>query len=260
MIKKKKFAVLGLSAGLVAGSAAAAILESTGASALTTATTPGTTAAATAATTAGTTAATTPASDGTTTTTATKVTTRFADEATALAAELAPLVSDGTLTQDQADKVVARLQATRHPIVSTVATTLGISMDDVANGVRGGKSLAQLATDKGKTAQDLIDALTANAKARLDAKVASQDLTQKQADARLAALTTQYTTLVNSTRPNVLGGQRAGGINRPGGMGGQGGMNGPAGNNRRGGMGQRQNRQAPTTSASTTASTGTSQP
>ena len=67
--------------------------------------------------------------------------------------------------------------------------------------MKGGKTLAQEATAKGKTPAGLIGALTAEAKSNLDAAVAAGWLTQKQADAVLEGVTDGITELVNNGPP-----------------------------------------------------------
>ncbi len=84
-----------------------------------------------------------------------------------------------------------------------VATTLGITADDVRTALEGGQSIADLAVSKGKTAQDVIDAIVAEATTKLDAAVTDGKLTQAQADARLADLTTRATEFVNNTPPSA---------------------------------------------------------
>lgn len=140
---------------------------------------------------------------------------------------LKPLVDDGTITQAQADKVIAALQAAGPmggiggPMgggmgdggmgrdggrgmgpgarLDTVATVLGITVDDVRTAVQKGTTIADLAKEHGKTAQDVIDALVAEVKAHFDPEVASGEHTQAEADARIADATTRITEFVNNT-------------------------------------------------------------
>src|SRR4029079_13580244 len=80
---------------------------------------------------------------------------------------------------------------------------------DLATALKGGKTLAQVASDKGKTASGLITALTNDAKDNLDAAVAAGWITQKQADAALEGITREVTALVNNGPP-VLPTKQAG--------------------------------------------------
>jgi hypothetical protein len=77
---------------------------------------------------------------------------------------------------------------------------LGLSPAQVAAQLRAGKTLAQIAdATPGKSAAGLIEAIVATRKAALAARVASGSLTQAQADARLAHLTSRVTAAVNRT-------------------------------------------------------------
>lgn len=140
---------------------------------------------------------------------------------------LQPLVDDGTLTQEQADKVIAALEAAdlggmgggmgggmpgdgdgdhgqggpgagMFGGLDSVATLLGISNADVVSALQGGQTLAQLAEAHGTTAQDVIDVLVAAVKAHFDAEVATGEHTQADADARIAEATQQITDFVNN--------------------------------------------------------------
>src|SRR3954454_20446150 len=159
------------------------------------------------------------------------------DPGTKLQEVLKPLVDDGTITQDQADKVIAAIVAARPadgphrgPFgghrgpggligegLDTVATTLGITTDEVRTALQGGQTLADLAVSKGKTAQDVIDAIVADAKTHLDTAVTDGKLTQAQADKLLTELTPRVTDLVNNGFPAI--GPDLGGV---GGLGGRG--------------------------------------
>ena len=86
-------------------------------------------------------------------------------------------------------------------VLKTSATFLGISVADLQADLKGGKTLAQEATAKGKKPADLIAALTKDAKENLDAAVAAGWLTQKQADAVLERATDAITELVNNGPP-----------------------------------------------------------
>jgi hypothetical protein len=94
-------------------------------------------------------------------------------------------------------------------VLKTSATYLGISLTDLQTDLKGGKTLAQEATAKGKTAAGLITALTTATKGNLDAAVAAGWITQKQADAVLEGATKTITELVDNGPP-VPGEQHAG--------------------------------------------------
>jgi hypothetical protein len=132
---------------------------------------------------------------------------------------LAPLVSDATITQSQADAVIEALKAARpeggrggghhggpgrghdRPGLEAAATALEMTEDEVSTALRDGSTLAELAATQNVPVQTVIDALVGEAKTRIDARVADGDLTQAEADVRLAELTTKITDVVNNGRP-----------------------------------------------------------
>ena len=142
------------------------------------------------------------------------------DPTTKLGEVLKPLVDDGTITQDQADKVIAAIVAARPaggPFgghrgpggfegrifgagLDVVATTLGITTDEVRTALESGQTIADLAVSKGKTAQDVIDAVVAAATTKINAEVTAGNLTQTQADKLIANLTTIATDFVNDVK------------------------------------------------------------
>ncbi|GAB3468016.1 hypothetical protein AB1207_23555 [Kineococcus endophyticus] len=127
---------------------------------------------------------------------------------------LAGLVSDGTITQDQADKVADTLSTSdalrggpgghggRLIDLDTAATTLGLSQDDLRTALQAdGATLASVASSQGVDEQKLVDALVAAATSRLAQQVSDGNLTQAQADARTADLPAQVKQAVESTFP-----------------------------------------------------------
>jgi hypothetical protein len=148
-----------------------------------------------------------------------------------LQAILQPLIDDGTITQAQADKIVAALEAAgpfgkggpfggRHILIGpkqfgldVIANALGITADDVRTALRNGQSIADLAASKGKTAQDVIDAIVAEVTTKINERVTAGDLTQAQADKILADVKTMATDFVNNTPGNFpfFGGKGKGG-------------------------------------------------
>ncbi|MEP7200988.1 MAG: hypothetical protein ABI894_00150 [Ilumatobacteraceae bacterium] len=203
---KKKLAGTGLAIGLVAGAGAGYILEMSGSAGASSAI-----------------SAVAAVDDSTTSTTAadpavtdTGAATDAAGATTRLQTVLQPLIDDGTITQAQADKIIAALVAAGPmgghrgpgrlgdhrrpgPGLDVVATTLGITADDVRTALQGGQTIAELAVSNGKTAQDVIDAIVAESTTRINEAVAAGKLTQAEADQRLADLTTRVTEFVNNT-------------------------------------------------------------
>jgi hypothetical protein len=129
---------------------------------------------------------------------------------------LKPLLDNGTLTQAQIDAVVKALQDARPDgkgpkggelrggpgrgaSLSTAATALGATEDEVRAALRSGQSLAALATAKGVDPQKVIDALLAPIVEHEKADVASGKDTQAESDKQLADATTRITDFVNGT-------------------------------------------------------------
>ena len=113
-----------------------------------------------------------------------------------LADSLSKLVTDGTITQAQADSITAALEANRPAGMpgdgmggpgmgrhhgkggpgmgrgrgaglEAAATALGITADELRTELKSGKSIADVATAQGVNVQTVIDALVAEAKTRI---------------------------------------------------------------------------------------------
>jgi hypothetical protein len=138
-----------------------------------------------------------------------------------LAEALAPLVADGTLTQEQADAVVERLEEAgneareqrgdrgpRHAmrggppgLGEEVAEMLGLTAEELREELRGDATLADLAADAGVTPEALVDAMLSPMREHLAERVADGDITQEHADERLAQATEWATAIANGERP-----------------------------------------------------------
>ena len=94
-------------------------------------------------------------------------------------------------------------------IITPSAAFLGISTSTLITDLAGGKTLAQEAVAKGKTAADLITAVVANEKLVLDGEKAAGWITADQETSVLSNFTDQVTNLVNSG-PSVPRGGGAG--------------------------------------------------
>ena len=207
----KKLTAVGLTAGLIAGAGAGLILEMSGS------------AGASSQTAAAAAAAAVPGADDDSTAGSE---TANADRTARLQEVLQPLVDDGTITQAQADAVIGALQAAapqgghggpgrpgRGPGLAVVAETLGLTEAEVRDAISNGQTLAQLAEANGSSAAALVDAILADIKTHVDEKVAAGEMTQEEADARLADAETRVTEFVNNTMPPK------GGPGHPGGPG-----------------------------------------
>jgi hypothetical protein len=129
---------------------------------------------------------------------------------------LASLVTDGTLTQAQSDKVLAAIQAARpaqgegprggrgiggreRPGLTAAVSALGITEDELRAAFQQGKSIAAIADDKNIDLDDVKQAMLDEAKAKQAERVAAGEITQEQADERYAKLEERIDDIVNRT-------------------------------------------------------------
>ena len=100
-----------------------------------------------------------------------------------------------------------------------------MTVDDLRSALQGGKSLADVAKEKGIDVAKVVDALVAQMKAHLDEHVASGKNTQAEADQMLADARSRIEAFVNGTAP---AGGPGFGFGGPGGRGHHGpGFGGP---------------------------------
>ena len=123
------------------------------------------------------------------------------------------LVAKGTITQAQADEILAALDAARpahgpgrvhgrgFAKLDAAAKVLGMTVEDLRSALEGGKSLAAVAQEKGIDVAKVVDALVAEFKAHLDEEVSSGIHTQAEADQKLADARTRLEAFVNGTAP-----------------------------------------------------------
>ena len=88
---------------------------------------------------------------------------------------------------------------------NAVASYLGVTKAELKTARDNGTSLAQLATQQGKSVSGLKDAIYADAKAHLDQQVAAGRLTAAQETAMLTDLQSHLDDIVNATGPPPLG-------------------------------------------------------
>ena len=164
-----------------------------------------------------------------------------------LSALLSALVAKGTITQAQADAIIAAHaaadaarpamgakgpkgdKASMDQRLKVISTTLGIDTTTVLTRLKAGETLATIA---GAKKDALIAALVADETKRIDADVTAGKLTAAQATAMKANLLAHVTAEVNSTHPV---GPKMDGRGEKGGKGGRGhgghggGKGGPSG-------------------------------
>ena len=161
-------------------------------------------------------------------------------------AHIAEEVASGELTQAQADAKLAEATVRATDIVNgvraagmgegkhgskghggpvkslaNVATVLKLTEAELKAQLDNGKSLADVAKTQNVNVSAVIDAVVAEMKAHIAEEVASGELTQAQADAKLAEATVRATDMVNGVRPAGMGEGKHGGKGH-GGRGGRG--------------------------------------
>ena len=121
---------------------------------------------------------------------------------------LSTLVSKGTISQSQADAIVAaakearaagkaEFDKNRAAIEAVVTSTLGISSETIKSRLKAGETLAAIAGDK-KAA--LITALSAEINKQIDAAVTAGKLTAAQATTEKAKTTERVTNMVERVK------------------------------------------------------------
>ena len=131
-------------------------------------------------------------------------------------------VTEGWLTQDQADWMRLRMEQAPGPmwgmgrgfgrhgwgrfgmgwgadLLSIAAKQLGMSVYDLGKALQEGKSIADVAREKGVDPQTIVDAYVAKVSESLKQAVENGRLTQKMADAMLEQARTQATNQINTT-------------------------------------------------------------
>jgi hypothetical protein len=135
-------------------------------------------------------------------------------------------VKAGRLTQAQANAIEQRINqgklpflvgpgrefpgVRRHAPLAAAATYLGLSPAQLFDDLSRGKSLAQIAKEKGKTTDGLQQAMLASVQARLDKAVSAGRITKAQEQTILTRSQKRLSRLVNRTGP-LHGGFREGG-------------------------------------------------
>ena len=96
--------------------------------------------------------------------------------------------------------------------LSTAASYLGLSTDELTSQLRSGKTLAQIAgATSGKSVDGLVDALVGAARTKLDAAVAAGKLTSNEEQTMLTRLRSETADRVNGVKPAGRWGMRHGG-------------------------------------------------
>ena len=85
------------------------------------------------------------------------------------------------------------------PLIGATASITGLTTQEVVTDLQSGKSLAQIAEGKGKTADDIIKAARTQLDTRLKQGVTDGRLTQAQADAKLQQFDQTASQVVSDT-------------------------------------------------------------
>jgi hypothetical protein len=146
---------------------------------------------------------------------------------TALKNRVDAAVAAGRLTKTQGDELKARIDAGDAPLffggfhhgyfghflhLDAAASYLGVTEAQLRDDLAAGKTLAQVAKDRGKSVDGLVDAMTAEVKEHLADAVADGRLTQAQADSILADVKRRITDRVNGKAPTFPGFRHFGGF------------------------------------------------
>lgn len=152
-----------------------------------------------------------------------------------LNARLAQAVADDKLTQEQADKIAARApealanlmdrvpkprdggnggdpnkprpQAIVKNALETAAQTIGIEVQELKDGLKSGKTVAEVASENGSSGDAVIAALVSKANAAIDQAVADGKLDASKAEEAKAKAAERITKFVNEGGPRHQGAQ-----------------------------------------------------
>jgi hypothetical protein len=106
--------------------------------------------------------------------------------------------------------------------LANVAAVLKLTEVELKAQLNSGKSLADVAKAQNVNLTAVIDVIVVDVQAHIAAKVTSGEITQAQADAKLAEVTSRVTEMVNRVRPAGMGEGKHGGKGGKGGRGGHG--------------------------------------
>ena len=85
--------------------------------------------------------------------------------------------------------------------IAAIASVLKLTEAELKTQVQSGKTLAQIATAQSVSVQSVINVLVADMQAHIAEELASGEITQAQADTKLAGVTAKATEMVNTVRP-----------------------------------------------------------
>jgi len=135
------------------------------------------------------------------------------------------LVNDGTISQDQEDKIIQAFKDAKpdkapgqgprgrrghgpaagqilEGMVDVAANTIGVQPSDLTNELKNGKSVADVATAHNVDPQTVVQAIVDAGNKKVDDAVTNGKLTPEQGDKIKSHLSDAATKFVNHTRPN----------------------------------------------------------
>lgn len=95
-------------------------------------------------------------------------------------------------------------------LVQETATLLGVEASSIKEGLQQGKTLAQIAQDKGLSEEDYLQKLTDAATQKIDAALSSGKITQEQADKHKSTLSDHLKQAIENTKPTDFKGPKGG--------------------------------------------------
>lgn len=128
-----------------------------------------------------------------------------------IAERLQPLVEDGTISSDQAEKVAEHLasepplrrgfEGRPHGGLDEIAEFLGMEPEALLDALRDGATLEDLLADAGKTADDLADLLVAGMEEHFDDLVADGRMTEDEKAEALERAREHITEMIDEGMP-----------------------------------------------------------
>jgi hypothetical protein len=125
-------------------------------------------------------------------------------------------VAAGRITKAEGDELKQRIESSDFPLflghpgygehhlfggLDAAASYLGMTEDALRSELESGKTLAQVAQEKGKSVDGLVQALYDDAKKHLDDAVSAGKLTRSEENTILSNVKQHITDLVNGVRP-----------------------------------------------------------
>ncbi|HEU4942697.1 MAG TPA: hypothetical protein VFT18_05480 [Gaiellaceae bacterium] len=138
---------------------------------------------------------------------------------TAMKNRIDQAVKDGRLNRAEANRLKAEIDRQSVPMfgpgfggrhhfefrhehkLDTAAKYLGMTEAQLRSALEDGKTLAQIAKDKGKSVDGLVGALLGDARSRLDQQVEEGNLTRAEVNEMLSGLRARITDMVNGRMP-----------------------------------------------------------